>query len=67
MIIDHFPPSLYINNVRTQDNGAIIARGRYAEVVRGTYQGHDVAIKRFRIYMTEAEGEENKLYKVRTS
>lgn len=64
MIIDYFPPSLYINEVHVQDNGAIVANGRYAEVSRGVYQGQDVAIKRFHIYVSD-DGEDVKLYKVR--
>lgn len=60
----YLPPSLFIKDVlSTTSDDIALASGSFADVSRGTYQGQEVAIKRFRLYASDGS-ENKKLYKV---
>jgi hypothetical protein len=48
-------PFLYIHGVQMNGLTTPVAGGSAADVFRGSYQGYDVAIKRFRLFLREEE------------
>jgi hypothetical protein len=59
----NFPIPLFISGVQVESDAVPIAGGHFADVYCGLYQGHEVAVKRFRTFMLE-EGTVDKLHKV---
>jgi hypothetical protein len=60
----YLSPSLFIKDVISINSIEIpLATGSFADVSRGSYQGQDVAIKRFRVYASDGS-ENKKLYRV---
>lgn len=61
--MNHLPTTLFITGVKMDAMASPVAGGSFADVYRGSYQGHDVAIKRIRVFLSNDDT--NKLYKVR--